>query len=59
MFSQSFNSSNGLKYPFRITWPPSPDSITCPRLEANITQEVLQNPNSSSKPLEVLERLIP
>ncbi len=56
MFLQSFSFSNGLKYPLRIAWPPFPNSVTCPRLEIDITQEVLQNLNSNSKPLEVLER---
>jgi len=51
-----FSFSSGPKFPFRAAWPPSPDSVTCPPLETDITQEVLQNPNSSSKQSEVLER---
>ncbi len=51
-----FSSSNGPKSPFRAAWPPSPDFVTCPPLETDITQGVLQNPDSSFKPSKVLEK---
>jgi hypothetical protein len=55
MFIQSYNSLNGLKFPFRKVQPPFFDFVSC-HFEIEIAQDNLQNFNSMLNGSKILPK---